>query len=307
MKKRKTVNFNLLRPTLIEYAGRKTLNAKRYDLNIIIDYIKRQRKNFSIIYQNEELAIYSIKKENTDEGLYHIRIIKYRIFDVPNAYTRIESTSTDKIEEEELNVLLPDHDEQVIPLSDKSSIGETMSLLYDSIKNTLVVQSNAHCTSLKGITTLFDSIFNKYIEENPETIPSKTQEDSEFMLSLSVIPPQDVFERIDNLEYITEIEFIYEDNNMQDDVAGVLGVNNNLKAGKVQAKYYLDTANDKKGSLEKDYIKGVLGMFKKRRNNFRKLDLKGRYNEHSKIDIFELIGAKLFLSIHLRILRSSHI
>lgn len=33
---------------------------------------------------------------------------------------------------------------------------------------------------------------------------------------------------------------------MQDDVADILGVNNDVKAGKIQARYHIDTSKDKR-------------------------------------------------------------
>ncbi|MCJ0918726.1 DUF6731 family protein [Mammaliicoccus sciuri] len=291
-KKRKLVTFNIFRPTLIEYKGRNILKTKRFDFNILLDYIKSQAKNFSILYQNEELAIYSIVKENLDEGLFHIRIIKYRKYDVPNAYTRLDTSNIDFNNDEETDFLLPDHDEDVIPLSDKSSIGETISILYDSYMNTFVVQSNTHCTTTRGIITLFDSIYNQFLNENPEE--EHTEEESDFMFHLAVIPPKDLYEKIDNFDYITEIEFVYEDNDMQDDVAETLGVNNDVKAGKIQARYHLDTSKDKKKTLDRSYINNVLNLFRKKKTKFKKLDLKGRNNENSTIDLIELIGARLF-------------
>lgn len=82
------------------------------------------------------MAIYSIVKENLDEGLFHIRIVKYRKYDVPNAYTRLDATNIN-INDGENDFLLPDHNEEEIPLSDNTSIGESISILYDSITNTL--------------------------------------------------------------------------------------------------------------------------------------------------------------------------
>ncbi|HDJ6061111.1 TPA: hypothetical protein PQ024_002366, partial [Staphylococcus aureus] len=92
-KKKKLVTFNIFRPTLLEYSGINRKNQERFDFNILLEYIKDQSKNFSILYKNEELAIYSIVKENLDEGLFHIRIVKYRKYDVPNAYTRLDATN----------------------------------------------------------------------------------------------------------------------------------------------------------------------------------------------------------------------
>ncbi|MCJ0953350.1 DUF6731 family protein [Mammaliicoccus sciuri] len=290
-KKRKIVTFNIFRPMLLEYSGRKILKSSRFDFNILLDYIKSQAKNFSILYQNEELAIYSIVKENLNEGLFHIRIVKYRKYDVPNAYTRLDASKIELNNIEETDFLLPDHDEDVIPLSEKSSIGETISILYDSYNNTFVVQSNTHCTTTRGIITLFDSIYNQFLNDNQV---ENRDEDKDIMFHLAVIPPKDLYERIENFDYITEIEFIYEDNDMQDDVAEILGVNNRVKAGKIQARYHLDTSKDKKKTLEKPYINGILELFKKKKTKFKKLDVKGRFNENSTIDLIELIGARLF-------------
>ncbi|HCZ9420220.1 TPA: hypothetical protein O4G84_000986 [Staphylococcus aureus] len=109
-KKKKLVTFNIFRPTLLEYSGINRKNQERFDFNILLEYIKDQSKNFSILYKNEELAIYSIVKENLDEGLFHIRIVKYRKYDVPNAYTRLDATNIN-INDGENDFLLPDHNE----------------------------------------------------------------------------------------------------------------------------------------------------------------------------------------------------
>ncbi|HDZ5593047.1 TPA: hypothetical protein RTS24_002474 [Staphylococcus aureus] len=292
-KKKKLVTFNIFRPTLLEYSGINRKNQERFDFNILLEYIKYQSKNFSILYKNEELAIYSIVKENLDEGLFHIRIVKYRKYDVPNAYTRLDATNIN-INDGENDFLLPDHNEEEIPLSDNTSIGESISILYDSITNTFVIQSNLHCTTTRGIITLFDSIHSKMLSENLENKEENIEKGTEYQFHLAIIPPKKVFEKVNDFDYITEVEFVYEDNDMQDDVADILGVNNDVKAGKIQARYHIDTSKDKKKSLNKSYIDKILKLFKNDKTKFKKLDLKGRNNEESNIDLVELINARLY-------------
>lgn len=56
---------------------------------------------------------------------------------------------------------------------------------------------------------------------------------------------------------------------MQDDVADILGVNNDVKAGKIQARYHIDTSKDKKKSLNKSYIDKILKLFKMIKRNLK--------------------------------------
>ncbi|HHX0184406.1 TPA: hypothetical protein ACU3OE_002195 [Staphylococcus aureus] len=51
-KKKKLVTFNIFRPTLLEYSGINRKNQERFDFNILLEYIKDQSKNFSILYKN---------------------------------------------------------------------------------------------------------------------------------------------------------------------------------------------------------------------------------------------------------------
>lgn len=45
---------------------------------------------------------------------------------------------------------------------------------------------------------------------------------TEYQFHLAIIPPKKVFEKVNDFDYITEVEFVYEDNDMQDDVADIL-------------------------------------------------------------------------------------
>ena len=51
--KEKLVTFNIFRPTLLEYSGINRKNQERFDFNILLEYIKDQSKNFSILYKTK--------------------------------------------------------------------------------------------------------------------------------------------------------------------------------------------------------------------------------------------------------------
>ncbi|MBE7579035.1 hypothetical protein [Staphylococcus aureus] len=55
-KKKKLVTFNIFRPTLLEYSGINRKNQERFDFNILLEYIKDQSKNFSILYKKRRIG-----------------------------------------------------------------------------------------------------------------------------------------------------------------------------------------------------------------------------------------------------------
>lgn len=290
MNKVKTVTFNIFRPSINEYKGVNLISSRAFDFNNLIHYINETDEYFSTLYNGEEIGIYNIRMENLDEGLSHIRIIKFRQFEVPNIYTRLKSRDIYNKEDLFKEVF----DEEEIKLNE-SSIGETLSILYDGYNNILVIQSNQHCTSLKGIVTLLDSIFANYIEKNSELNFEHTIKESDLMFSLSPVMKKMNVEDIDKFEVITEFEFSYEDNNMSDNVAEILGCNNELNAGKVETRYYIDTngKNKKREGLKRSSLSKIASLFRKRENNFKKFNVKGRFNSNSNIEMLEFVNSRL--------------
>lgn len=294
MAKRKEVTFNLFRPFIKEYKGRENLKNERFDFNKLLSYIIKNTGKFTTNYKDEQIVIYNIRHENFEEGLYHIKIVKFRTYDLPNKYTPIENANERIIEEEmiENEILEPLFTEEGLESDGNSTIGESLSILYDSHNNTLVIQSNQHCTSITGLTMLFSSILQKIID-NGETDIEPTYENSDFVLSLAPIISKKEFEDINNLKTITEIEYVYEDNGMQANVNEYIDFDNQLQAGKITTKYYVDSKNDRTKTLDLKQIGNYLTWFRKDQNKFKKMKVRGRPSLESNIETFELIDGRL--------------
>ncbi|MCE3387090.1 hypothetical protein LB330_14950, partial [Staphylococcus aureus] len=71
--------------------------------------------------------------------------------------------------------------------------------------NTFVIQSNLHCTTTRGIITLFDSIHSKMLSENLENKEENIEKGTEYQFHLAIIPPKKVFEKVNDFDYITEV------------------------------------------------------------------------------------------------------
>lgn len=294
MVKRKEVTFNLFRPFIKEYQGRQNLKNERFDFNKLLSYMINNTGNFATKYKDEQIVIYNIRHENFEEGLYHIKVVKFRTYDLPNIYTPIDNAN-ERIIEEEINeneILEPLFNEEGLETDGNSTIGESLSVLYDSYNNTLVIQSNQHCTSIIGLTMLFSSILQKIID-NGEIDIEPTYKDSDFILSLAPIISQKEFEDINNLETVTEIEYVYEDNDMQANVNEYIDFDNQLQAGKITTKYYVDSKNDRAKTLNLNQIGNYLSWFRKDQNKFKKMKVKGRPSLESNIETFELINGRL--------------
>ncbi len=294
MARKKTVIFNLFRPTLKQYRGRNLLEARRYNFTNLLEYMIHNNQNYSVNYKDEDIAIYSITRENFEESLYHIKIVKFRRYDLPSKYTPIPPVDNNVIENEDDNILLqPIFNEELIDIDDGSTIGESMSILYDQVNNTFVIQSNVNCTTITGLVMLFSSILDIYVNEE-EIDLNLIDNECDLLMAFSPILAQREFEEINNLETITEIEYTYEDNNMQRDAVDVIDYNNEVQAGTVTTRYYVDSRRDKARTLNIPAVRNILNWFRQDRDHFKKMVVKGRADHESNIDTFELINSRLY-------------
>ncbi|MCD8770769.1 DUF6731 family protein [Mammaliicoccus sciuri] len=302
MAKNKTVTFNLFRPFIKEHSGKSIVNTKTFDFNIILRYMIDSNERFSTYYQDEQIAIYSIRRENFDEGLFHLKIVKFRTYDLPSIYTPIENLSQDIIEEEfkDNEILKPFFNEENLETDGNSTVGESLNILFDEYNNTLIIQSNQNCTTISGLTILFSSILTHYFKNEPDAKINLEDEDSALTLSFAPIIAQEEFEKINELETVTELEYIYEDNGMNASIDDNTNMTNDLQAGTITTKYHVDSRSDKSKSLNLDTLKKYLYWFKNEQPNFKKMNIRGRKTINSNIDLFEFVDGRLKFSVNFR-------
>lgn len=286
MGKRKKVTFNVFRPYLEEYKGPNISKEERFNFSDFIEGVQGMKDiELSTVYQDEKLIL---QKAITHEpNLIHIQILKQRVFDLPYQIKK-NSALRQTIEENVINYDST-YEEEAVKVDKGSFLGEVMVLLYDMDSNTIVVQSNRNCTSLKGIVTLFSTIYN-------DSIITSNNPDEYSVIDLVPILNEPLFDQASSLETYSELEVTVEDNDRFKNAESIINGDNTLGAQRIKMSYYLDTNKDKKASLLKKQVKDVIKELRNKNKTIKSLNVKGRITENDVIEKFELVRDRLYFT-----------
>ena len=286
MAKTKKVMFNVFRPFIEKYIGPEIKSNERYNFYELIQAVQNSiSEEIFTEYQGEKLILQKVVSH--DDRLIHLQILKQREYDLPFQIKK----NPDLVKNIEDQVINYDstYQEGQVEVEKDSFLGEVMVLLYDIDNNSLVVQSNINCTSLKGLITLFSSIYNEEVLQN-------NNPDEYSLISLAVILNEPMLDQASSLQTYSELEVVVEDNDMFKSADAVINKDNTLGAQRIKMHYYLDTNKDKKKSLLKDKVREVISELRSKNKSIKTLNVKGRESEDGLLESFELVRERLRFS-----------
>ncbi|MEY8559613.1 DUF6731 family protein [Jeotgalicoccus halotolerans] len=286
MAKTKKVMFNVFRPFIEKYIGPEIKSNERYNFYELIQAVQNSiSEEIFTEYQGEKLILQKVVSH--DDRLIHLQILKQREYDLPFQIKK----NPDLVKNIEDQVINYDstYQEGQVEVEKDSFLGEVMVLLYDIDNNSLVVQSNINCTSLKGLITLFSSIYNEEVLQN-------NNPDEYSLISLAAILNEPMLDQASSLQTYSELEVVVEDNDMFKSADAVINKDNTLGAQRIKMHYYLDTNKDKKKSLLKDKVREVISELRSKNKSIKTLNVKGRESEDGLLESFELVRERLRFS-----------
>ena len=286
--KQKEVTFNIFRPSIERYKDGQNISRMRYNFQELIDkFIEASEDEFKVEFKDEVLILQKLRLDEKD--LYHIQILKERSYDLPFEVKKsvineesIEAATQETVEEINYDSM---YIEKAVKTSEGSFLGEIMVLLYDSAKNSMIIQSNRNCTTLTGVVHLFTNIYASFFER---------EDDEEIIINFAPIHNKNQIDKAKNLSTFSEIIMTIEDNDLFKNAESVINKDDTLGAQRIKLHYYIDTNSDRKSSLVPNKVREIISLVSNKNPKIKQLDVKGRETEDGLIEKFELVEGRLY-------------